>query len=183
MRYVMFLVFTFFLVSLSPGYVLAGTKIGVLDMQKIISQSEPGKQAMAQLRTKTEKMKKELDKQKKELQTLRNELQKQALVLSQEAKQDKELEFKKKLRDYQDTLLMYQKKIRMEEQKLSKPILNLLVKVIKDYGKKHGFTAIWDMRASGLVFSQDSIDITDQIMAELNKAWQKEHSTSNKTKK
>ncbi len=161
---------TLFITSLA----LAETKIGVVDMQKVLSQSEPGQQALKQLKQSTKGMREDIEKQKKELQTLREELQKQSLVLSQEAKQDKELEFRKKVRDYQDTVQAYQRKLKLEEQKLSKPIIQLLAKVIKDYAKKHGYTAIWDMRASGLLFATEKVDITNEIMAELNKAWKKE---------
>ncbi|MDQ7032589.1 MAG: OmpH family outer membrane protein [Desulfonauticus sp.] len=157
------------------GLALAQTKIGVIDMQKVISQSDPGKEAFETLKKKTAKMKKELDKQKKELQSLREELQKQALVLSQEAKQDKELEFRKKLRDFQDLWQAYQRKIKIEEQKLSRPIIQMLADVIKQYAEKNHYTAIWDMRASGLLYTTDAINITNQIMAELNRAWRNKH--------
>ncbi|SDN67104.1 periplasmic chaperone for outer membrane proteins Skp [Desulfonauticus submarinus] len=162
------------------GVAMAATKIGVVDMQKVISQSEPGQQALAKLKKKTKGMKADLDKQKKELQALREELQKQALVLSQEAKQDKELEFRKKVRDYQDTWQAYQRKIKLEEQKLSRPIIQLLAEVIKNYAKKNGYTAIWDMRASGLLYANEKVNITNEIMAELNKAWKKKYGKGKK---
>ncbi|HCO11762.1 MAG TPA: molecular chaperone Skp [Desulfonauticus sp.] len=161
---------TLFITSLA----LAETKIGVVDMQKVLSQSEPGQQALKQLKESTKGMQEDIEKQKKELQTLREELQKQSLVLSQEAKQDKELEFRKKVRDYQDTVQAYQRKLKLEEQKLSEPIIQVLAQVIKEYAQKNNYTAIWDMRASGLLFATEKVDITNEIMAELNKAWKKE---------
>lgn len=162
--------FTFLLASLA----FAEVKIGVVDMQKVLSQSEPGQQALKKLKEKTKDIRDDIEKQKKELTTLREELQKQSLVLSQEAKQDKELEFRKKVRDYQDTVQAYQRKLKLEEQKLSQPIITLLAEIIKDYAQKHNYTAIWDMRASGLLFATEKVDITNEIMAELNKAWRKQ---------
>ena len=42
--------------------------------------------------------------------------------------------------------------------------------MVQDYGKKNGYTAIFDKQASGLVYQQDSVDLTNAIIAELNKA-------------
>ena len=42
--------------------------------------------------------------------------------------------------------------------------------MVEAYGKKNGYTAIFDKQASGLVYLQDNVDLTDAIIAELNKA-------------
>ena len=166
-------ILTFFLVlcmSLTAG---AETKIGFVDMKAVIAKSEPGSKAMEQLKTQFKDMKDNLDAQKKSLDALKDELQKQSMMLSQEAKLDKEAQYKRKVRDFQDMGQSYQRKLQQAEQSLSKPIIDKLLEVILDYGKKNGFTAIFDNQASGLVFSQDNVDLTSTIIAELNKAMRK----------
>ena len=166
-------ILTFFLVlcmSLTAG---AETKIGFVDMKAVIAKSEPGSKAMEQLKSQFKDMKDNLDAQKKSLDTLKDELQKQSMMLSQEAKLDKEAQYKRKVRDFQDMGQSYQRKLQQAEQSLSKPIIDKLLEVIQDYGKKNGFTAIFDKQASGLVFSQDNVDLTSTIIAELNKAMRK----------
>ena len=166
-------ILTFFLVlcmSLTAG---AETKIGFVDMKAVIAKSEPGSKAMEQLKSQFKDMKDNLDAQKKSLDTLKDELQKQSMMLSQEAKLDKEAQYKRKVRDFQDMGQSYQRKLQQAEQNLSKPIIDKLLEVIQDYGKKNGFTAIFDKQASGLVFSQDNVDLTGTIIAELNKAMRK----------
>ena len=153
--------------SLTAG---AETKIGFVDMKMVIAKSEPGSKAMEQLKTQFKDMKDNLDAQKKSLDTLKEELQKQSMMLSQEAKLDKEAQYKRKVRDFQDMGQNYQRKLQQAEQNLSKPIIDTLIQVIQDYGKKNGFTAIFDKQASSLLFSQDNIDVTTTIIAELNKA-------------
>lgn len=153
--------------SLTAG---AETKIGFVDMKAVIAKSEPGSKAMEQLKTQFKDMKDNLDAQKKSLDTLKEELQKQSMMLSQEAKLDKEAQYKRKVRDFQDMGQNYQRKLQQAEQNLSKPIIDTLIQVIQDYGKKNGFTAIFDKQGSGLLFSQDNIDLTTMIIAELNKA-------------
>lgn len=150
---------------------LAQTKLGIIDVKKVVYTSEPGQQAKKELQKNTEKMKQNLRRQKEELDKLREELQNQSLVLSQEAKQDKELAFKRKYRDFQDMLRAYQRKAALEEKKLFQPILNSLFKLIDEYGKKHKFTLILDTRNPALLYADDAIDITKEIIVELNRAW------------
>jgi len=125
---------------------------------------------MEQLKTQFKDMKDNLDAQKKGLDTLKDELQKQSMMLSQEAKLDKETQYKRKVRDFQDMGQSYQRKLQQAEQNLSKPIIDKLLEVIESYGKKNGYTAIFDKQASGVIYGQESVDLTNAIMAELNKA-------------
>jgi outer membrane protein len=167
-----------FILSVLLVFCLAATasaeiKIGFVDMKGVIAKSESGSKAMEQLKSQFKDMKDNLDAQKKSLDALKDELQKQSMMLSQEAKLDKEAQYKRKVRDFQDMGQNYQRKLQQAEQSLSKPIIDKLLAVVQDYGKKNGFTAIFDKQASGLVFHQDSVDVTNAIIAELNKAMRK----------
>ena len=163
-------ILTCFLVLCLCAAASAETKIGFVDMQAVIAKSEPGLKAMEQLKSQFKGMKDNLDAQKKSLDSLREELQKQSMMLSQEAKLDKETQYKRKVRDFQDMGQNYQRKLQQAEQNLSKPNIEKLLTVVQDYGKKNGYTAIFDKQASGLVYQQDSVDLTNAIIAELNKA-------------
>lgn len=147
----------------------AETKIGFVDMKAVIAKSEPGIKAMEELKSQFKDMKDTLDAQKKTLDTLKDELQKQSMMLSQEAKLDKETQYKRKVRDFQDMGQSYQRKLQQAEQSLSKPIIDNLLTVIENYGKKNGYTAIFDKQASGVIYGQESSDITNAVIAELNK--------------
>lgn len=149
----------------------AQVKVGILDMQTIIAESVPGQEAMNELRTRFESMRTELDAQNEAIGKLRDELQRQSMVLSQEAQQDKELEYRRKVRDFQDQFQSFQMKMKGEEDRLSEPILELLINVINTYGRQNNFTMIIDGNASGLVYADDAVIITDAVKEELNKAW------------
>ncbi len=150
---------------------LAGEKIGVINLEKIMTSSEPAQQAMSELQNQFKSVKEKLTKRKKEIQKLREDMQKQKMVLSQEAKKDKEIELKRKIRDLRDEARNYQRRIKKEEKNLSKPILEMLQKIVEKYGKKHDYSVILDSQKSGLLYSKDALDITDKIMVKLNKAW------------
>ncbi len=155
----------------APSVAWAQVKIGILDMQAIMAESVPGQEAMSELRTRFESMRTELDTQNEAITKLRDELQRQSMVLSQDAQQDKELEYRRKVRDFQDQFQAFQVKMKGEEDRLSEPILELLINVINTYGKQNNFTMIIDGSATGLVYADDTVIITDAVKEELNKAW------------
>jgi outer membrane protein len=170
MRRCLFLALFILLATSSMAY-SAEFKLGVIDSGQVIQKSEAGQRAFSQLNVQFKDMKTELDRKRDDIQKLRDDLQKQSMALSQEAKQDKELEFKRKVRDFQDLLQNYQTKMRTEEEKLSKPIIEVLVQVIGDFGKRNGYSAIVDGKQAGMMYVDQTVDITEQVVAELNKAW------------
>lgn len=148
------------------------TKIGVVDMNKVFKTSDAGKAAFSDLEEKFKPMQGDLEKQKGELDKLRDDLQKQGMALSADAKSEKEKEFQKKFRDYQDLLQNSQRTMKAEEDRLAKPILDQLVKILKDYGKKNGYATIIEKNA-GVLYFDEKTDVTTQIVTELNKAMPK----------
>ena len=158
---------------LSPAVLAAETKIGVINMEIVAKNSEPGREAMEKLQAEFKEMKVELDKRKAGIEKLRDALQKQGLVLSQEAKLDKELEYKRNVRDFQDLLQSFQRKTKAEEARLTQPIIQMMIGAIQDYGKKNGYTMIVDGKAGGFLYADDTVDITNKIIVEVNKAWRK----------
>ncbi|MBG0777092.1 MAG: OmpH family outer membrane protein [Desulfovibrionaceae bacterium] len=167
MRNIMLMILA--LLILLPSTAMAETKFAVIDMETVIRTCEPGQKALDTLKQRFQTMKADLDKEQGEIQAMREELNKQSLVLSAEAKQDKEIEFKRRVRDYQDMLQNYQRKIKTEESRLSKPIVEMVVKAIKEYGKANGYTAIVDAHNSGIVYFSEAADITKLIIVEINR--------------
>lgn len=170
MRTIFLIVFCVLCLSVNA---FAETKIGFVDMKAVIAKSESGIKAMDSLKSQFKDMKDNLDSQKKSLDALKEELQKQSMMLSQEAKLDKETQYKRKVRDFQDMGQNYQRKLQQAEQNLSKPIIEKLVEVLQAYGKKNGYTAIFDKQASGLMYHEASVDVTNDVISELNKALRK----------
>lgn len=155
-------------------------KIGVINLQEVLEKSDPGQKAIKKLEEDFSKMKEDLDKKKKAVEDLKQEIQKQSLVLSQEAQIDKETEYKQKVRDFRDLYQNYQAKMKLKEEKLREPIIEELVKIVKDYGDKNGYTIILDQKNSGVIYNTDKVDLTSKIIVKLNKEWQQKKSKQEK---
>lgn len=152
------------------------TKIGIVNLQRVLEKSEPGKKAIKKLKKNFQDMKSKLDKKKSMLDKMRKEIQKQSMMLSKEAQVDKKNEYKQKVREFQDMYQKYQKKMQLKEKKLRDPIINKIVDIIQDYGKEKGYTLIMDKKNSGVIYNIEPIELTSTIITKLNKAWGREHS-------
>ena len=164
----MFLVFVFFSSS-SPAADVA--KIGVIDLQKVLETSSPGKSIQAELKKEKEKMESDLKQKGSEIEKLGKRLELEAMVMSKEMREEKEREQRIKINDFK-TL---QKKYRTELQKIEVTLMNQLKAdindIVEEIGKKEGYLLI--INKFGILYSPGSIDITDELIRKLNDKFEK----------
>ena len=51
---------------------------------------------------------------------------------------------------------------------LLRPIKEKVLDIVARIGKEEGYTMIWEMRRSGLVYAPGSLELTDRVISELN---------------
>jgi len=141
-------------------------KIGVIDLQKILATSTSGKAIQAQLKSQKDKMESDLKKKGSEIEKISKRLERESMVMSKEMREEKEREQRIKINDFK-TL---QKKFRSDLQKLEGQLMNQLQKDIKGIvdaiGKKKGYLLI--INKYNVIYSPDSIDITNDLIKQLN---------------
>jgi outer membrane protein len=142
-------------------------KIGVLDFQRCIQESNEGKRLAEALKNKQAEMQKDVEKKQQELVEMQKELEKQSLMLSMDAKTEREKGFEKKKRDFQYLMQDLNEEMKKLESDAKVSILTTLSGVVETIAKQQKFDLITE-RANILYFSP-GLDISDQVIAELNK--------------
>jgi outer membrane protein len=116
-------------------------------------------------------MEQELKQKGGEIEELRKQLERDSMVMSKEKREEKEREVRIKLNDFKSL----QKRYRTELQRLEKKLVSALLKdistLVEEIGKKEGYLLI--INHTGVMYSPDSIDITDQLIKELNDRYAK----------
>lgn len=143
-------------------------KVGAVSVESVLVNCEYGKALSAKMKAKFEPMQKDLEREAGEIRDLEAELKNQDLALKLEAKQDKQREFRRKVRDHQDSVAAFRQKFQVESQKGQQPILEKIIKVINEYGKANGFDLIVEMKGVAL-YVGETVDLSDKIIAELDK--------------
>lgn len=148
----------------------ADLKIGTISLQDVLEQSQAGKDAQQQLEAKVEEFKNKFSSEQQGLEEMGAEIEKKRSVWSQEVLEEKERDYQKKLREFKLKTDDAQFEIKQLEKKVMEPILKDLHEIIADYGMKENFTMIFEntrkgLRSrTGLLFSSDEVDITEQIL-------------------
>jgi outer membrane protein len=144
-------------------------KIGVLDLQRCIQQSEAGKKASKSLQEKSDRIKKDLTAKREDLRKLRDEFTKKSNVLSADAKRDKEKELIRKEEDFRDLVREKEDEMHKDEYNAMQPLLGELFEITSKLAKDEGYTMILEAK-SGVVYFIKSIEITDKVVKLFNES-------------
>lgn len=144
-------------------------KVGIMNIQKVLVQSEPGVQAKERFEKKKNELEATFENEQKSLQQLKEEIEKKSSVWSKEKKDEKVLEFNKMRRDLQGKSEDARLEMKALQDKELEPIIKTLEKIVDTYGEKNGFSLILDSKA-GVVYYGEALDISDDLIKELNKA-------------
>ena len=124
-----------------------GPTVGIVDLSRLVRDSEPGKAANAFL----EKTQKSFNDR---ILALQGKLQ---------AKADDE----KVRAEFQSLYLGLQQRMQAEEQNVNNVLLDHILRTVKEYRAKQGLGAI--VRSEAVLDYDKALDITDMILDELNK--------------
>jgi len=148
-----------------PGWAAqAGLRIGVIDVQQVLNQSQKGLAMKQKLDQERAVRQRELDARQQEVMKLQAELEKQAPLLSEQAKRERSEALQRKVRDArrvaEDANRDFDKRVQEAEVDITREIFG----VIQEYGKDQGFTVILERRTGGVFYSSPAVDITAEIV-------------------
>ncbi|RUM90769.1 MAG: OmpH family outer membrane protein [Thermovibrio sp.] len=133
-----------------------------VDMQKIINESNKGKQAKSLIESKINQAKSKIEKMRKEIEKIKQELQ--SPVLSKQEKEKKEDLLQQKIRDLQRFQQDAQMEVANLERKYTTEIIKEVVKLIQNYRKEKNIPMIVEVREAGVIAADEKYDLTDRII-------------------
>ena len=157
-------------ILLAAGGVRADVKVGVVDLMKVLNESDSGKKAKSNLETLIKSKQSVLDEKGKEIEKLKADLEKQSSVLSADAKKSKEEDLEKLLREYQRLVGDSQSEVKKKESEFTGGILKEIRAIVDKMGEDGGYTIIFE-NADGLVlFSKKDINLTEVVIKKYNES-------------
>jgi outer membrane protein len=148
--------------------VSAQLNVAVIDVQRVVTDSDPGKQALQKLKELQDAKIDEGRVLQQELTALQEQMSKQRFTLSEE----RLAEMSKEIEDKQIALQRFQDDAERELDEARRRELGGLeqriIPVINELGEERGFTLIFNKFQSGLVYADDAVDITDDVIRRFN---------------
>lgn len=149
-------------------------KIATISIQKILGTSKAALDAQKILQAEVDKYQSKFKADEDALTAMKNDIEKKGAAWSEEVRAEKEREYQKRLRDY--GLKTEDAKLEMQqlEKRHMEPILKQLHNIIAEFGKKNGYSLILEntmkglSNRTGLLYADESFDVSDQIQKELD---------------
>jgi outer membrane protein len=151
------------------AFCAGSNKFGVVDIEKFQEQSKSFQNIKEDLQQKFTSLQKKLDEKRDELIEIENELKKQSMMLSLDAKEDNAKELEKKRRHFKYLADDFTQEMKQAQLEARQSLGKELEKVVEKIGKKEGYTLIMERRTVGLVYFDNALDITDQVIKEYDK--------------
>lgn len=140
-------------------------KIGVVDMQTVATQSEPALAAKAQMEKKYGKQREALEKQgaalKKQAEALKNP----------KTSEEKKVNFIKAKQKLDQDTRNFLRKVEQDEVKLRQDMVTLVFSATYEVARAKGFNFVVDVTAGGVLYADQSMDLTQDVLAEVNKLY------------
>ena len=144
--------------------------IAVIDVQRVVSESDPGKEALQKLQVIQDAKIQEGQALQQELAALQEQFNTQRFTVSEErlAELNKEMEDKTiSIRRFEDDAKRELEEARRRE---LGGLEGRILPIINQIGEEQGITLIFNKFQSGLVYADESVDITDDVIRRFNLA-------------
>jgi len=152
--------------SASVGAAQERIRIGFVDIQRVIGESQAGKRAKDRFQAQIKKAEADVIKERQDLERLRADLDKKGPLLKDEERRNMEADFQKRSVNLQRTMGDYQQDLRQKENEMMAEILKELEGMVNDLGKSEKFTVI--LERSQILYSDQGTDITTRVIEAYN---------------
>jgi outer membrane protein len=157
------------LATTATAFAARAQKIGYVDVQRAIQETEEGKAARTRLRGEFEQRKAAIDKKGSDLEKLQQDYDKQAAVLSDDAKRKKQEEFQKLLVDARKSASELQEDMQTKEQQAMAGILQRLQQVVAEIAEREQLSFVIDKAT--LISGPPAADLTNEVVRRYNDKW------------
>ena len=148
----------------------AQSRVAVIDVQRVVAESDPGKEAIQKLKAISDAKIQEGQAMQQEMATLQDQYNKQRFTVSEArmAEMSKELEDKNiVIRRFEDDAKRELDEVRRRE---LGGLEERILPIINQIGMEEGITLIFNKFQSGLVYADEAVDITDDVIRRFNTA-------------
>jgi outer membrane protein len=150
------------LLWLQPAWGQERVKIGFIDLQRAIMESQAGKSAKDRFQIEVKRVESDLLKEKQEVERLKSEMDKKGMLLKAEERSNMEKELQRRVVNYQRRVNDSQQELRQREGEMTSEILKDLEKIVTEVGKNEKFTLI--LERSQVLYSDQGVDITPKVV-------------------
>lgn len=145
-----------------------GVKVAVIDINRILNESEAGKAARQGMESRYGELKKKIESLTDEARKMKEELDKQKILLGKEKLKEKEEALAAKVNELRSLTQESEKEMQNRQGEATREVLKVIEGKIDQVVEEQKIDLLLD-RSSGVVHFAPSLDITAKILEMVNK--------------
>ncbi len=154
------------MMAFSVSAVRADVKIGVVDMEQVMSKSSQADKLRKDLETRFNSRKEEIQKQSKAFQDDVEKLQRDAAVMSKADQAKLQTKLTKQQQDIQKKQFDLQREVMAAQNDASQKLIDGVKKIVKDIASAEKLNVVLIKQAA--IFSDDTYDITSKVLKKMS---------------
>lgn len=148
----------------APASAEESCKMGFVDVQRAIDISRMGREAVKRVQEDFNRKRAQIDREKQELADLKQRLEKQNPNRTEKERQAELDTYNKRLRELKELIQESNRELEEAERAYTSQIISELSVLIQDYGRKHNYCFIFELKTSGIIYGDDNRDLTETIV-------------------
>lgn len=149
------------------GAAVAEQKIAVIDVVKVLNQSNANQKAEKELTAKRDKAQTQINTLEKPILDKQQRLRERRTAMPPEQFEEEQAKLRQEIREYRAQAQTIQEGLQREALKRRKEIADAVDSVVTTIAKAEGYSLVLPKNIT--VFSMDALDISDAVLADVNK--------------
>ncbi len=146
------------------AYAQGTTKLGVIDLQRVIRDSKAGKAAKSAFESEFQRKKQIIESKQSQLESLRRDFIQNAPVMNDTTRKQKAEQIDKLDKDLNRTRQDFRDDLQRKDLELTQQILQDLESILQNIGQTDGYTMIVEVTEGGVVYANTAIDVTPKVI-------------------
>jgi outer membrane protein len=145
-------------------------RLGVVDLQRVLLETEAGKKARESLNTFMKNRQAVVELEEKELKRMEEDLIKQASVLSANGRRDREEVLRRRVVEFQQRAAEMNREVQDKQKEILEGFRDKAERVVSKIAQDLGLLVVMEKGKGGpTVFADESLDISARVIDALNK--------------
>ena len=140
-----------------------GLRVAVIDVNKMLNESEAGKAAKKKMEARYEELKKTIDAKQEEARKIKEEIDKQKVMLGKEKLKEKEDALQAKVNELRKLTQEGEQEMQTRQGELTREVLKSIEAKIEVVVKAEKLDLVLE-RSAGVIHFDDSMDITPRVL-------------------
>ncbi len=156
------------LFAAAPAMAAGPATIGYVDVQQVFDKSKLGQKAQETIKDKFGDKQKAFAEEEQAIRQMQQTLARDQALMSQAELDKKKADIQKRVQEFQKKAAEVQQQLAKEQNRLTGEIMGPAQEVITALAKEKKVSAVFERRQSGLLYIEDSLDLTPEVIERLD---------------